>query len=318
MAQHRRMEHTGVMTRSQRRRLMSAQQHEAQPVQPQPMIMEPVQPQMVGMEPMSMGTRTGMGEVNVDMGMHVAAQEVVASEEMMVEEEGEEPQQQQQPEDSPTQHDGYEEQPREQESLMLPPVPGDGDGGGVECQFERASAWINRLKRGAGFASDVLTNTGLSLQCIEEKIDMKILDPLHMRSLVRYIRSIIQMSQDMSQQQHTHSGAPPPPPVPLPPPVGGAPPPAVGAAAQQKRSYQQHPKVPCPIMKMGYASVECKETMKRCHVLDHLAGHVATLMKRVQELEMEVRDLRSMCINAPLPSGGGGAPSHPVISLDDD
>jgi hypothetical protein len=45
-------------------------------------------------------------------------------------------------------------------------------------------------------------------------------------------------------------------------------------------------------MKMGYACVECDAKMRKCHIVDHLAVHIATLMKRMHDLETEMEELK--------------------------
>jgi hypothetical protein len=50
----------------------------------------------------------------------------------------------------------------------------------------------------------------------------------------------------------------------------------------------------CPVLKMGYAGVECPASGSIvCNkMVEHLAAHIATLTKRVNELEMALEELR--------------------------
>ena len=51
--------------------------------------------------------------------------------------------------------------------------------------------------------------------------------------------------------------------------------------------------VACPTLLMGYSCVECTERMAKHNVVDHLAGHIATLTKRLHELEEEVGRMKN-------------------------
>lgn len=60
----------------------------------------------------------------------------------------------------------------------------------------------------------------------------------------------------------------------------------------------------CPVMTMGYASVQCTERVSKARMVEHLAGHVATLMKQMHEVQQEMMVIRNQG-------------RDPVIGLDD-
>lgn len=90
------------------------------------------------------------------------------------------------------------------------------------------------------------------------------------------------------------------PPIAMTPPIG---------EVKKKRPYTKRnldpPTVNCPVLQMGYSNVECEHSgqIKKACLVDHLASHIATLMKHVRELENRVEILEN----------GGKAP---CISLD--
>ncbi len=142
---------------------------------------------------------------------------------------------------------------------------------------------------------------GLSVSTLLEKIEDATLDHIHHRRLRRYLvdakkrldeqversraarvareqnaRDAMQNMQNMVQglQNAVQNAIPA---IPIGEPV-----------VQEKKERL----VGCPILQMGYAGIECQEKMPKSKVLDHLAGHVATLMKRVKELEQDMDTLR--------------------------
>lgn len=126
---------------------------------------------------------------------------------------------------------------------------------------------------------NIRDKVGMNVSLLSKKLDDETLDHIHHRSLRRYL------IDEMNRQELPSQ----PPQVLLDVP-----------AQVQVQQQQQVPKsssgvglINCPILKMGYACVECKEKIQKNRVLDHLAGHVATLMKRVYELENDVKELKN-------------------------
>lgn len=141
---------------------------------------------------------------------------------------------------------------------------------------------------------------GLAVSVLLDKLEDATLDHIHHRRLRRYLveskkRSEEQMERsrlvrerinqrrirevrDAIQGQNSPDGAIPA--IPIGEPIGE---PLVAPMGRM---------VGCPILQMGYANIQCDEKMPKSKVLEHLAGHVATLMKRVRELEQDVEGMR--------------------------
>ncbi len=139
---------------------------------------------------------------------------------------------------------------------------------------------------------------GLSVSTLLEKLEDATLDHIHHRRLRRYLvdakkRLDEQVEKSRLARQQRAQDAQiamqnmvqglqnavqnPIPAIPIGEPV-----------VQEKKERL----VGCPILQMGYAGIECQEKMPKSKVLEHLAGHVATLMKRVKELEQDMDTLR--------------------------
>lgn len=144
--------------------------------------------------------------------------------------------------------------------------------------------------------NDMAHKVGLPKKDIMEKLEDSILDVVHMRSVRRYIRGILSAAQNRQAAAAAAAAAPQQQQLNLPPPG-----PPLPAASQQNNTSNVPGSsktagpvmVQCPVMKMGYACVECTEKVQRSKMQDHLACHIATLTKRLHELEEIVDTMRN-------------------------
>lgn len=171
------------------------------------------------------------------------------------------------------------------------------------------------IRRGA-FEADI----GIPFKYIMEKLQDGTLDHIHMRKIKNYLvdaehRLLSPMTSvgAASMQGASHSSAVPAllldsdnnivAPPPLEPSETEAMEHPMEHPMASVSEQQQHPvaKKPrtvrfaaCPVLKMGYAGVECPASGSIvCNkMVEHLAAHIATLTKRVNELEMALEDLR--------------------------
>jgi hypothetical protein len=134
--------------------------------------------------------------------------------------------------------------------------------------------WVIRLRDMKALKMiDMAKKVGLPKKEIMRKLEDRILDPIHMRSVRRYIRGIVEMSKEMASRKDTPKQPQKEPPV------------QQGQEDTKKRKKPEQHSIPCPLLRMGYAGVECEEMVSRHKIMEHLACHVATLTKRVNELE---------------------------------
>ena len=166
----------------------------------------------------------------------------------------------------------------------------------VECIQQMIS--LGTLKRHV-----IEREVGLPFKYIMDKLGDSTLDHIHLRKLKKHITEL--STGIMSVDPPAPMSQPPPvhvtPPVQVPPPAADS---HHRASPTQTNSQPQfNPSMPaasprplppkrprvllqCPILKMGYVGVECHSgNIPKSQLVEHLATHVATLMKRVNELE---------------------------------
>lgn len=174
------------------------------------------------------------------------------------------------------------------------------------------------IKRSA-FEADI----GIPFKYIMEKLQDGTLDHIHMRKIKKYlvdaehkllssplpsVMGVGTASMSITQQE---AAAVPAllldsdnniiaPPIIAPPTTEQ--PPMTASVSEQQHPVAKKPRLlsravrfaACPVLKMGYAGVECPASGSIvCNkMVEHLAAHIATLTKRVNELEMALEDLR--------------------------
>jgi hypothetical protein len=129
----------------------------------------------------------------------------------------------------------------------------------------------------------IIEKVGMNVATLLKKLDDQTLDHIHHRSLRRYL---IDWKNDMDKQAEERENR-------RRVQQQMAPMPTSNTEQVVQPVSSTTGMVSCPCLKMGYAGVECTEKMHKNKVLDHVAGHVATLIKRVNELEKEVDELRN-------------------------
>ena len=138
-------------------------------------------------------------------------------------------------------------------------------------EFDECIELMDRLKRARLLkVSDLSKAVGLPGKQIAEKVYDGTLDPVHLRKTREYLKEIVEIGNQLvgtfrpkmlhcRTEKSSGSGA-----------AGGV--------------------VPCPLLAMGYTGLTCTEIMPKNEVLQHVSCHVATLWKRVEQLEMDLAD----------------------------
>jgi len=205
-------------------------------------------------------------------------------------------------------------------------------------------AWMDRMKRAKLLKNrDLAKHVGLSTNVIRDKLSEHTLDSVHRRKVLEYVRGIVNLGNDLAaamdqrfaaamHRRLTQSpaglqqaageaqlvGSRRARPVaqgtgdqhpcqPGPTRDGQEDPSAAGVLSPlAKRGRPRCVPQACPLMAMGYSGLECTEMVQgQGQLVQHVACHVATLWKRLEELEVQVQDLRSIAMCAQERGGGG-------------
>lgn len=150
-----------------------------------------------------------------------------------------------------------------------------GEGTRKVREIEECVAWMLKLQEMKLLKMrDMARSIGLPCKVLLGKLQDGTIDPVHLRKTHEYLRDILQLGDEFfsSGMQSMDERARPRKRI-----------------ARCSPVLTNHTRIPCPLMAMGLAGLECSETCADLNeVLQHVACHVAVLWKRVQELEMAV------------------------------
>jgi hypothetical protein len=135
-----------------------------------------------------------------------------------------------------------------------------------------------------GGMEELARHLGLDHEYLVEKFEGRMLDHINLREMKRYIDDKIEEYEGVASFND-----PPPPP----PPHGGGSSSSSSGRKRKARSSEREVADVCPILQMGYSNVECDErNIPANQIINHISTHVATLMKRMNEAEEEIRLLK--------------------------
>ena len=195
----------------------------------------------------------------------------------------------------------------------------------TECVDSPIASIVKELIRVGSIKKHAFeVDIGLSFRYIMEKLNDGTLDHIHMRKIKKYLvdeesrmARVLRTTERAEEEEHTMMSGPPALLLQTAVPallvvdaeeevaqaVGGAP----GEPQKPPPKKRQKRFTTCPVLSMGYGGVECHAGSIMCSkMVEHLATHIATLTKRVNELEMAVEACKA---------GGGGGGGHLVIDV---
>jgi hypothetical protein len=131
-----------------------------------------------------------------------------------------------------------------------------------------------------GGMEELARHLGLDHEYLVEKFEGRMLDHINLREMKRYIDDKIEEYEGVASFND-----------PPPPPRGGGS--SSSGRKRKTRSSEKGVADVCPILQMGYSNVECDErNIPVNQIINHISTHVATLMKRMNEAEEEIRLLK--------------------------
>lgn len=146
-------------------------------------------------------------------------------------------------------------------------------------EFDECIELMDKLKRAKLLkVGDLSKAVGLPGKQILEKVYDGTLDPVHLRKTGEYLKEIVEIGNQLVgtfRPKMLHCG---------------------GVSRKEKSSSSSCSSggssvlVACPLLAMGYTGLTCTEIMPKNEVLQHVSCHVATLWKRVEQLEMDLAD----------------------------
>lgn len=116
-------------------------------------------------------------------------------------------------------------------------------------------------------ARDITKAVGLPIKVIREKLLDRTLDVIHLRKTKDYLQGIVKIGNDLAKVMQDKIVSNP------------------TVSVSNPRKKRKMELIDCPLLAMGYAGIECPEKIQKDEVVQHIACHVATLYKRLLDLE---------------------------------